>query len=83
MGCFGCAIAPNILCLDAMRCVTGIGGGGLITMGKSIYFTPACLLGGTDDRPPPRGALTKCLMRTWEKNLHREDGNPQPFRSGH
>ena len=34
LGCLGCAAAKHILLLNAMRCLTGIGGGGLITMGK-------------------------------------------------
>lgn len=34
MGCLGCAIAGDVVFLNIMRAVTGIGGGGLMTMGK-------------------------------------------------
>lgn len=34
VGCLGCAIAPDVLFLNVMRALTGIGGGGLMTMGK-------------------------------------------------
>jgi MFS family permease len=33
LGCLGCAATNHILLLNAMRCLTGIGGGGLITIG--------------------------------------------------
>ncbi|EDN06256.1 predicted protein [Histoplasma mississippiense (nom. inval.)] len=32
LGCLGCALAPNIVVLNLMRAVTGLGGGGLMTM---------------------------------------------------
>ncbi|KAL2015466.1 hypothetical protein VTK56DRAFT_5391 [Thermocarpiscus australiensis] len=34
IGCFGCSVAQSMLTLDMMRALTGLGGGGLITMGK-------------------------------------------------
>jgi hypothetical protein len=34
IGCFGCAVAPDIISLILMRAVTGLGGGGLTTMGE-------------------------------------------------
>jgi hypothetical protein len=34
----GCAVARNVIFLNLMRALTGIGGGGLMTMGKSILF---------------------------------------------
>ncbi|EER39129.1 MFS drug transporter [Histoplasma capsulatum H143] len=34
LGCLGCALAPNIVVLNLMRAVTGLGGGGLMTMGE-------------------------------------------------
>lgn len=36
IGCLGCSIAPNMLTLNLMRAVTGIGGGGLITLSTII-----------------------------------------------
>lgn len=33
-GCLGCGVANNIIFLNAMRALTGFGGGGLMTMGK-------------------------------------------------
>jgi MFS family permease len=33
LGCLGCAVAPDVRALNAMRAVTGVGGGGLMTMG--------------------------------------------------
>lgn len=35
-GCLGCGLAPNILFLNLMRGLTGLGGGGLITMATII-----------------------------------------------
>lgn len=32
-GCLGCGVAGNIVLLNVMRALTGLGGGGLITMG--------------------------------------------------
>lgn len=34
VGCLGCAIAKDIIFLNLMRALTGLGGGGLMTMGK-------------------------------------------------
>lgn len=34
IGCLGCGIADDIVLLNMMRALTGIGGGGLMTMGK-------------------------------------------------
>ncbi|KAG7884614.1 hypothetical protein KL938_001741 [Ogataea parapolymorpha] len=36
LGCLGCGISSNIFVLDAMRAVTGIGGGGLITLATIV-----------------------------------------------
>lgn len=33
-GCLGCGIAKNVVFLNLMRALTGIGGGGLMTMGE-------------------------------------------------
>ncbi len=35
VGCLGCGIAPTALLLNIMRALAGIGGAGLMTMGKS------------------------------------------------
>lgn len=34
-GCLGCALARDVVFLNIMRALTGVGGGGLMTMGKS------------------------------------------------
>lgn len=34
-GCLGCGLAKNIVLVNVMRAVTGFGGGGLMTMGKT------------------------------------------------
>lgn len=34
LGCVGCGLAKDIIFLNAMRALAGIGGGGLMTMGK-------------------------------------------------
>jgi MFS family permease len=36
LGCLGCGFAPNIIFLNLMRGLTGLGGGGLITMATII-----------------------------------------------
>ncbi|KAF4943681.1 hypothetical protein F66182_18722 [Fusarium sp. NRRL 66182] len=36
LGCLGCGVAQDMLLLSIMRAITGIGGGGLITMGFAI-----------------------------------------------
>lgn len=36
IGCLGCGIAPNMVFLNLMRALTGIGGGGLITMATIV-----------------------------------------------
>lgn len=36
-GCVGCAVAGDVVWLNAMRALTGVGGGGLMTMGISLY----------------------------------------------
>lgn len=36
LGCLGCGFAPNILFLNLMRGLTGLGGGGLVTMATII-----------------------------------------------
>jgi MFS family permease len=38
IGCLGCGIAPNMTFLNLMRALTGIGGGGLITMGGNRLY---------------------------------------------
>ncbi|KAL1986676.1 hypothetical protein VTN96DRAFT_5881 [Rasamsonia emersonii] len=38
IGCLGCALARDVLLLNVMRALTGIGGGGLMTMGTSLSF---------------------------------------------
>lgn len=37
-GCLGCAVAHDVIFLNIMRALTGVGGGGLMTMGKSMIF---------------------------------------------
>jgi hypothetical protein len=37
LGCLGCGVAGDIILLNCMRALTGLGGGGLMTMGS---FTP-------------------------------------------
>lgn len=34
LGCLGCGLSRNILCLNLMRALAGVGGGGLMTMGE-------------------------------------------------
>jgi MFS family permease len=41
LGCLGCAVAQDIILLNAMRALTGIGGGGLMTMGM-MYADVLC-----------------------------------------
>lgn len=36
LGCLGCSISPNILILNISRAITGIGGGGLITLSTIV-----------------------------------------------
>ncbi|PMD57777.1 MFS general substrate transporter [Hyaloscypha bicolor E] len=36
LGCLGCGLAPNIIFLNLMRGLTGLGGGGLVTMATII-----------------------------------------------
>lgn len=36
LGCLGCGLAPSMVFLDVMRALTGLGGGGLITMATII-----------------------------------------------
>ena len=36
LGCFGCGVAPDIITLNLMRALTGLGGGGLMTMATII-----------------------------------------------
>ncbi|KIW91503.1 uncharacterized protein Z519_07469 [Cladophialophora bantiana CBS 173.52] len=36
LGCLGCALAPDIIALNIMRALTGLGGGGLMTMATII-----------------------------------------------
>ncbi|TAQ88852.1 hypothetical protein B7494_g2837 [Chlorociboria aeruginascens] len=36
VGCFGCGLAPDVISLNLMRGLTGVGGGGLITMATVI-----------------------------------------------
>lgn len=38
VGCLGCGLANGIVLLNCMRALTGFGGGGLMTMGKSPPF---------------------------------------------
>lgn len=38
LGCLGCAFAQDILLLNIMRALTGIGGAGLMTMGIFYIF---------------------------------------------
>jgi MFS family permease len=44
LGCFGCAVSPDLGMLILMRAVTGMGGGGLMTMGKQGHPILYCLL---------------------------------------
>lgn len=44
LGCLGCGVAQDILLLNVMRAITGIGGGGLITMGKLGVSSPLSTL---------------------------------------
>lgn len=37
IGCLGCGVAKNIILLNLMRALTGIGGGGLMTMGTLLH----------------------------------------------
>lgn len=39
LGCLGCGLATNIVAVNAMRALTGFGGGGLMTMGKCYTNT--------------------------------------------
>jgi MFS family permease len=34
LGCLGCSVAKDVITLNLMRALTGIGGGGLMTMGS-------------------------------------------------
>jgi MFS family permease len=36
LGCFGCGLAPDVVTLNLMRALTGLGGGGLMTMATII-----------------------------------------------
>lgn len=36
LGCLGCALAPDVITLNLMRALTGLGGGGLMTMATII-----------------------------------------------
>ncbi|KAL5324904.1 hypothetical protein ACEPPN_006023 [Leptodophora sp. 'Broadleaf-Isolate-01'] len=36
LGCLGCGLAPNVVFLNVMRGVTGLGGGGLVTMATIV-----------------------------------------------
>ncbi|CAK7198650.1 hypothetical protein SEUCBS139899_001314 [Sporothrix eucalyptigena] len=36
LGCVGCALAPNIVVLNSMRALAGLGGGGLMTMATIV-----------------------------------------------
>lgn len=38
LGCLGCGVAQDMFLLNIMRAITGIGGGGLITMGQLRPF---------------------------------------------
>jgi MFS family permease len=40
VGCLGCGVARDVIFLNIMRALTGIGGGGLMTMGRSMIFHP-------------------------------------------
>lgn len=46
VGCLGCGLAPDIATLIGMRALAGIGGAGLMTMGKPFRYpcTSCCLL---------------------------------------
>lgn len=46
VGCLGCGLAPDIVTLIGMRALAGIGGAGLMTMGKPFRYpcTSCCLL---------------------------------------
>ncbi|KAM3516089.1 hypothetical protein MY11210_000371 [Beauveria gryllotalpidicola] len=44
IGCLGCGLAPTILTLICMRALAGIGGAGLMTMGKPSFSVPVSLL---------------------------------------
>lgn len=42
VGCLGCAAARDVVLLNVMRAVTGVGGGGLMTMGMSAQHPILC-----------------------------------------
>lgn len=44
IGCLGCGIAKDIVFLNLMRALTGIGGGGLMTMGIHSQISPFSLV---------------------------------------
>ncbi len=39
VGCLGCGVAPTIMTLIFMRALAGIGGAGLMTMGRCFFFS--------------------------------------------
>ena len=41
LGCLGCAFSPDLVTLIIMRGITGVGGGGLMTMGEYCPRSPA------------------------------------------
>lgn len=47
LGCVGCGLAKDIIFLNAMRALAGIGGGGLMTMGK--YYKRYPMIHGPSD----------------------------------
>jgi MFS family permease len=43
-GCLGCAVAQDVITLNMMRALTGVGGGGLMTMGKQRSASPMLIV---------------------------------------
>lgn len=50
IGCLGCGIAKDIVLLNLMRALTGIGGGGLMTMGMHSQISPFSLVNLPEER---------------------------------
>lgn len=79
VGCLGCALATDVIFLNIMRALTGVGGGGLMTMGefrsnKTYKSLPRALTHDSNDyqlrsdsfsstRHVPGGP--ECLVRFW------------------
>jgi MFS family permease len=44
VGCLGCSVSQDVITLNVMRALTGIGGGGLRTMGKQRSASPMLIV---------------------------------------